>query len=288
MAFNIATEPGQRLERSCGGARGDWMRVAPARGGLERSEAFFARHGFDPHRHDTYSIGATIEGVQTFRYRGIAQCSVAGQVFVLHPDETHDGRAGSREGFRYRTIYVDPRLISAALAAAGTALPLVRRPVSNDRRIAAAIAPAFDDLDRPLEELQQDQIVLALAEALAAADSSIARRPLSAQHRGAVRRARELLDSRVQEGVTSAELEAVTGLTRYAVARHFRACLGTSPYRYLVLRRLDRARDLIRFGTTLVDSALQSGFADQSHMTRQFKRAYGISPGQWAALTHSF
>ena len=92
-----------------------------------------------------------------------------------------------------------------------------------------------------------------------------------------------MLDANLRTGVASAELEAATGLTRYAVARHFRACLGTSPYRYLVLRRLDRARTLIRQGAPLVDAALASGFADQSHMTRHFRKAYGLSPGRWAA-----
>jgi AraC-like DNA-binding protein len=77
-------------------------------------------------------------------------------------------------------------------------------------------------------------------------------------------------------------LEGVAGLSRYALARHFRACLGTSPYRYLVMRRLVRARSLIRCGTTLVDAAAACGFADQSHMTRHFKKAYGMSPGRWA------
>ena len=80
------------------------------------------------------------------------------------------------------------------------------------------------------------------------------------------------------------ELEAVTGLARYALARHFRACLGTSPYRYLVMRRLDRARALIASGSPLCDAALAAGFADQSHLTRHFKRAYGLAPGRWRAL----
>ena len=50
------------------------------------------------------------------------------------------------------------------------------------------------------------------------------------------------------------------------------------------MRRLDRARALIRHGAPLADAALACGFADQSHMTRQFKRAYGLSPGRFIAL----
>jgi AraC-like DNA-binding protein len=272
-----------RLERSCGAGAGDWMRIAPSARGVERVEAFFAGHGFAPHRHDTYAVGVTLNGVQAFRYRGAAQRSGPGRVFVLHPDETHDGRAGTDAGFRYRILYVEPRAISDALGAERP-LPFVRAPVTGDRRLAAAIRAALADLERPLEELERDRIVLDLADALAAADPSLPRRTLAARHARAVARARELLDARAG-AVASAELEAAAGLSRYALARHFRACLGTSPYRYLVLRRLDRARALIRHGAPLADAAAACGFADQSHMTRQFKRAYGLSPGRWAAIS---
>ena len=108
------------------------MRAAPPAPGIERIEAHFAGHGFDPHRHDTYAIGYTIAGVQAFRYRGSARQSLPGEVFVLHPDETHDGRAGTSAGFRYRILYVEPRLIADALHAP---LPFVREPVSSDRRL---------------------------------------------------------------------------------------------------------------------------------------------------------
>jgi AraC-like DNA-binding protein len=265
----------RRLERSC-----DWMRAAPTCGGIERIEAFFCGHGFDPHRHDTYAIGYTIEGVQAFRYRGAARESRAGQVFVLHPDEVHDGRAGTARGFRYRILYVEPRLIGEALGA--RVLPFCRDVVSANARLMAAIAPALDDLDAPLDELQRDTIIADLADALAAADSSLVHRSLPERDVNAVNRAREVLDE--GDNITSARLEEVTGTSRYALARHFRACLGTSPYRYLVMRRLDRARALIRGGVPLAQAAHACGFADQSHMTRHFKKAYGLSPGRFAAL----
>lgn len=261
-----------------------WIRTAPSCAGLQRVEAFFAGHGFDPHRHDTYAIGFTIQGVQSFRYRGAARMSVPGQVFVLHPDETHDGRAGTCDGFRYRILYVEPRLILDALSQAHGALPFVRDVVSDDPILARAIKSALDDLDSPLEDLQRDQIVQGLADALAAADTALAPRRLPARQRRAVARARECLDANVRKGVRSSELETLTGLSRYDLARQFRACLGTSPYRYLVMRRLDRARALIRQGKSLADVALASGFADQSHLTRHFKKAYGVSPGAWVRL----
>lgn len=263
------------------------MRIAPSSEGLERIEAFFSGHGFDPHRHDTYAIGFTIEGVQAFRYRGSAERSLPGQVFVLHPDEVHDGRAGTNAGFHYKILYVEPRAIGDALGEGRGPLPFVPETVSTDRRLAAAIMPALADLDAPLEDLHRDQIVLDLAEALAAADRSTTRRKLSAWHRRAVEKARDFLDANAGTAVTSAELEAVVGLSRYALARDFRACLGTSPYRYVVMRRLDQARALIRRGARLADTAAACGFADQSHMTRHFKRAYGLSPGRWAALCGS-
>src|SRR5471030_993974 len=102
MASPMNDGAASRLERSCGGVAADWIRIAPSCRGFERIEAFFSGHGFDPHRHDTYAIGYTTRGVQSFRYRDAAQHSVPGQVFVLHPDETHDGRAGTSDGFRYR------------------------------------------------------------------------------------------------------------------------------------------------------------------------------------------
>ena len=94
----------------------------------------------------------------------------------------------------------------------------------------------------------------------------------------------ELLDAAIARVVSSSELEAATGLTRHELARQFRAALGTSPYRYSLMRRLDRAAALLRRGEPLADVALDTGFADQAHLTRMFKAAHGLPPARHRAL----
>jgi AraC-like DNA-binding protein len=84
--------------------------------------------------------------------------------------------------------------------------------------------------------------------------------------------------------VRSAELESVAGLSRYDLARQFRLMVGTSPHRYLLMRRLDLARELLHRERPLVDVACDAGFADQAHFTRVFKSAFGLTPARYRAL----
>jgi AraC-like DNA-binding protein len=126
--------------------------------------------------------------------------------------------------------------------------------------------------------------VLHLAEGLIAGDpdGQPAGPPRRLDH-AALDRARAVLDSQCAI-VRSSELEAVTGLSRYELARQFRARYGTSPYRYSLMRRLDFARVRLRGGAPLADLALAAGFADQAHFTRMFRSAYGVTPGRYARL----
>lgn len=285
MVSTVNRGDSPRLERSCGPGDGDWVKVAPSRPGLERIEARFGGHAFDPHRHDTYALGITLSGVQRFDYRGAERNSLSGQVIVLHPDEQHNGRAASEGGFHYRMLYIEPHLIRDALDRPNSPLPFAASPVTSDDRLVAAVGSALQDLEAPCEDLEFDQIVSDLADALSTADDNAATPAAGNIDTVAASRVRELIDASVECGVTSGELEAVTGLDRYTLARQFRFCFGTSPYRYLVMRRLDRARQRIREGASLSDAAIDSGFADQSHMTRHFKKAFGMPPGRWASIS---
>jgi AraC-like DNA-binding protein len=249
--------------------------------------ASFAGFAYARHRHDTYAVCVTDRGLQGFDYRGAAWTSAPGQIVVLHPDEPHDGRAAAPEGFGYRIVYVAPDKIGAAaraLCGAAVPLPFVRDPVLASAALARAVGDAFQGFPAPLEPLAIDALIEGLARGLVAADPAIRRRrrrmlrdPL------ALARVRDFLDAEKTRVVTSAELEAVSGQDRYALARAFREAYGTSPYRYLLMRRLDGVRDGILAGRNLAEIALDAGFADQAHLTRMFKAAFGLSPARFRA-----
>ena len=147
-------------------ATSDWVIRSAHPGSVERIEAWFGSHGYDPHRHDTYSIGRTLAGVQSFHYKGALCHGVPGNTLVLHPDEVHDGMAGTDAGFRYRMAYIDPALIQNVLS--GEPLPFIAGGLTRDPRLYRASEAFVQALDHPLETLEEQDAVYDLAMALRA------------------------------------------------------------------------------------------------------------------------
>jgi AraC-like DNA-binding protein len=270
-----------RLERSCGPRR-DSIRFGAGAPGLERADVHLAECAFEPHRHDNYAVGITTHGVQTFRYRGTRRVCLPGQVHVLHPDEIHDGAAGTAEGFGYRILYIAPELIREVLE--GDSLPFVAEPVQEPTPATMSVASVLSDLDEPISDLALAEIAAVLADTLRALSRGRPD-PAAAIDLRVANIAREHLAAHAREQTNAATLEEITGTDRFTLARQFRRAFGTSPDRYRTLRRLALAREAIENGLSLARAAAESGFADQSHMTRQFKRTYGLTPARWSALT---
>src|SRR5438270_8774908 len=269
------------LEQSCG-RRSDSIKFGPSLHGIERAEVYLSTWAFERHRHDTYAIGITTAGVQTFHYRGSRRVCLPGQLHVLHPDEGHDGAAGTEGGFGYRILYIPPELVRDALS--GRALPFVADPIQQLVPAARLIGSLLADIDEPINELSSAEIAVAVADGLVSL-SGQPDGPKAAIDMRSVELARDYLAAHAREQTSASILEKIAGTDRFTIARHFRWAFGTSPDRYRTLRRLALARAAIESGQSLARAASEAGFADQSHLTRQFKRTYGLTPGLWMALT---
>ncbi|MFT2015404.1 AraC family ligand binding domain-containing protein [Streptomyces sp. 796.1] len=255
---------------------------------LEAMHAEFHDHVYSRHSHDTYSFGITDEGAQSFRCRGADHTSAAGMVMAFNPDEVHDGRAAVELGYHYRIVHIGPSVVSDILADASDgrsgALPLFLRPVLTDPLLTAVLARLHATLLGPSSALDREELLTAAV--LAMAERGATRTPLlrslaGAGQRRAARRARALLDEALLDPVSAQQLATAAGCSRFALYRAFRAEYGMAPSDYQRLLRLRRARALLSSGMAPADAAAASGFSDQPHFNRWFKRTYGITPGTY-------
>ena len=281
MSHDLNSRAFEGLGRLCVDAAENRIISASDPAGMERIEARFHGSAFDLHRHDTYAIGVTLHGVQRFRYLGATRHSLPGQIIVLHPDELHDGGAGTEDGLRYSMLYLEPSLMLDCLG--GASLPFVRDGVLTDDSFCTTLLSALGPLEEELDELFVADFLTQLMQSLTRHAGQPAK-PIARTAWRAAALARDYLTENFGRPVCSGELEAITGLDRYALSRHFRAAFCTSPHRFLVMRRLQSARRMIAAGEPLAQIAIEAGFSDQSHFIRQFKKAYGMTPGRWSSL----
>jgi AraC-like DNA-binding protein len=102
------------------------------------------------------------------------------------------------------------------------------------------------------------------------------------------RRAKELLSANLSGGILLTDLATACNLSVRQFTRAFRQTTGMAPHRWLLQRRIEKAQDLLARSTrSLAHVAADCGFADQSHFTRVFTRAIGITPGQWRRIRHT-
>ena len=272
---------------------GDWATYWRSPDGqVEAMHAHFRGHVYHRHSHETYSFGVTEAGAQAFSCRGAGRVSAAGMVMAFNPDDPHDGHAATANGFTYRMIHVGPALLTDVLAdmtgrAGGP--PLFAEPVITDAALSAALRRLHVSLTGPASALEHAEGLIAVA-GIAARHAATPLRPGPVRHTArdqmaAADRIRAYLHDSYAAKATLADVAAVAGCSRFAAYRAFRVRYGLAPSEYQRQLRLRAARHALASGTAVADVAAAAGFADQAHLTRWFRRCYGITPGAYRAAS---
>lgn len=264
--------------------------------GVDVMRAAFSGPAFERHAHATYAIALTTQGRQGFNHRGSHHVSTPGRIIAFNPGDPHDGEAADAGGFAYWMLYPDPGVWERVMEdATGSAqVPFFTDTVIDDPTAARMLAVALPTLHAratsakgtpPRESLAaESRMELALLTlALRHGRTTLPAERGAVGDARAVTRVREILHAEYERDIRLDDLTRETGRSRFQLSRAFQAVTGLPPHRYLTNIRLERARALLAAGDTPAAVAAAVGFADQSHLSRRFKAAYGVTPGRFQA-----
>lgn len=245
--------------------------------GVDLMRARFVRHGFARHTHETFALGVVRAGTNDLWIGGVRHVISTGGVVLLNPEVVHTGGPVDDVGWAYRVFYPSVDVLTAAT---GCRDPWFTRSVVADPAAAAALGQAH----LAAEEADRLAAETLLMTALSVLWQGYGGGRRAAEPPGGAREvaaARDILHARMVDPPSLGELAALVGTSRFALLRAFRARHGLPPHAYLNQLRVRRARGLLEDGVPAAAVAVAVGFADQSHLSRHFRRLVGLAPGRY-------
>jgi AraC-like DNA-binding protein len=260
--------------------------------GVDLLRADSSTHRYARHSHEGYALGVVAAGAHAFAARGEVWTAIPGRVVIVNPDDAHDGGPATNDGdYSYRMIYVDGAVLAAALedvAGWRVATPFFPHAVVDDAALAGRLLRLHRSLEHPEARLEREALLItALVDLARRHGGTPPRGGLRGNSPRAVTLALDYLAENFAEDLSLAQLAALAGVDRFHLLRSFRRCLGLPPHLFQTQLRLRHAKRLMLEGEPPAMAAVSAGFADQSHLIRKFKAAYGVTPGQYLGGTIS-
>lgn len=248
-------------------------------GTMEVASASALGQQFDKHSHDEFVISANLLGEEQVWLDGRRFTAGAGCITTYNPGEIQGGGAPDGQPWRYVGLYLSMTQLADSL---GRQDVQFERPLQYDPALAGSLNQAIEAClsdDDLLRERGEEQVTLLLGRIVSGAGVCLV--ALRDPGHLAVQRLQELLAARLESTPSLDEMADELGLSKFHLLRSFQKHTGLSPRQWAMQLRTRRAQGLLRSGLPAGEVAHALGFADQSHLNRHFRAAYGLSPGRY-------
>lgn len=244
-------------------------------GVVEVLHAHMSGHAYPMHAHDSWTLLIVDDGAVRYDLDKHERGAFGDLVTLLPPHVPHNGASATPGGFHKRVFYLAADRLPDGLIGAS-----VDHPAFADPSLRTRIAELHRIIRQPGEDLEAESHLAEITERLRA---GLGHPALPDRlDRTPAYRLRDLLEEHVVPGLSLDQAARVLHFHPAYLVRSFSREFGMSPHRYLVSRRVDLARRLILAGEPLWSVAVGSGFYDQPHLVRHFKRILGVSPKMFA------
>ena len=240
------------------------------------------------HSHDDYQMCLSIGGTDVeFYYRGAYHLLPVNSLSIVHPGEIHRVRQVEDRlwnSFQW-ILYVNPNLmnhVAASLSGGSRPVPFFSRIIVLEPELIHSYGQLCHSISDASSTLEQESRLIALLGQLIQHCANVQSEslPIKLAHKQ-IQEVQEYLEEHFAENITLEQLAQIAHLSSYHLNRVFSQTVGLPPHKYRLQIQVERARALLLQGMPLKQVAAETGFADQSHLTRHFKRLMRVTPGQY-------
>jgi AraC-like DNA-binding protein len=252
---------------------------------LELLKASYTTHVFPRHWNETYVIQVVEQGVNELYCRGATHHVSTGSILFINPHEIHTGSSVGQAPLMYRSLYPTPELMAEVASQCHdrlTPIPCFSALIVPDKRLATMFLKAHHLCEAGVDALTTQTTLLDLL-ALIIQRHSDKQQPMHplGNEIAAVKRAKEYLTENFSKNISLESLAQIAYLSPFHLLRAFRKAVGLPPHEYVINLRVEHAKQLLAQGRAIADVAFETGFCDQCHLNRHFKRIVGVTPGQY-------
>jgi AraC-like DNA-binding protein len=212
-------------------------------------------------------------------------CITPGSIVVVNADTTHSSSVPSGSTYSSRSIRIDTVLLGSLIQEISGQRHdrlALKQPVIYNQTLAQQILGLHNLLADSTSRLEKESLLLDTLAKLYTHYSCEGIKPVVIGDESTpVSRVCEYLQDCFNENVSLGQLASIAGLSAFHLAHVFTKEIGVPPHTYQLQVRLKKATDLIAYGKPLAEAALETGFCDQSHFQKAFKKKFGISPGKY-------
>lgn len=266
--------------------------------GWEHNEVTFELHSGQPHvlpkhSHSTYQIGTTTRDPGEYMCEGKTWYGRPGSMMLFHPGQIHSAPKAAVRSSRAvsKIMFVEPAKM---------------RAVASDLNGGREIEPRFDDLvvldpfciaqfchlhrlvavNAPALQIESGLIAL-LCRLIAQFGANTRANDEPTYSRAKIESVRDYIETNYSESLTLARLAEVAHISPCHLNRVFSLEIGMPPHAFQTQIRIERSKRLLLQGMSATEAALHTGFFDQSHFTRHFRRIVGVPPRSYLRSSQS-
>lgn len=238
---------------------------------------------YAPHSHETFSIGAILDGCCTYTNRDKREQIGVGTVVLMNPGAVHACNPIREEPWGYRMLYWDTAWVARVqqeLTGRDAGFRAFAATSTRNPRLYRELNLFYDMLvDPQMEALQKHEAAFDFMAVLQQTLDVVTMLPVRTN--AGVARAAGFIRDNCTQVLKLKDICAAAELSASYLIRAFKAECGMSPHAYLINCRIEFSRQQLRRGRPLAEVALAAGFSDQAHLQRSFKKFVAVTPGQY-------